>query len=358
MLGTLAGGRVCVGSAGVSVAKTALAIAVRYALSRRQFGPANGREVPLLLYPTHQRRLLPALATTYALHFAFERLREQFAAVHAAPDPDTRELEAAAAGLKVVATWHATRTVQACREACGGQGYLLVNRLPDLKADSDVFTTFEGDNTVLAQLVAKSLLAGFGKRLEDGGVAAMLRMLGRIAVTAVRDKNPLAARDSDRAHLRDARFQLAALAHREEVLVRTAALRLRKRLGAKLGAHEALLEVQEHMIAAALAHVDRLVAAAFRDAIPRIDDAGLRGWMARLADLHALARIEETLAWYLEDGTVERPKARAIRKEVEALCRELAPAARPLVDAFGIPDACLAAPIAFFDPAHPAYPTG
>ena len=48
-----------------------------------------------------------------------------------------------------------------CREACGGAGYLQENRLPHLKADTDVFTTFEGDNTVLLQLVAKGLLTGY-----------------------------------------------------------------------------------------------------------------------------------------------------------------------------------------------------
>src|SRR3712207_7147111 len=47
------------------------------------------------------------------------------------------------------------------REACGGAGYLQENRLPHLKADTDVFTTFEGDNTVLLQLVAKGLLTGY-----------------------------------------------------------------------------------------------------------------------------------------------------------------------------------------------------
>jgi acyl-CoA oxidase len=183
----------------------------------------------------------------------------------------------------------------------------------------------------------------------------MLRMVGRMAVTAVRDKNPLTTRETSRAHLRDGRVQLAALAHREETLVRTAAARMRKRLQDGADAHAALLDVQEHMVAAALAHVDRVVAEAFRAAVPSVDDQAVRPWLERLCDLHALARIEETMAWYLEDGYVEAPKARAIRKEVEALCRELAPAARPLVDAFGIPDACLAAPIAFFDPAHPAY---
>ena len=56
-------------------AKVALTIAVRYAEVRRQFAApgADGRS-SLLDYPTHQRRLLPALATSYALHFAQSEL--------------------------------------------------------------------------------------------------------------------------------------------------------------------------------------------------------------------------------------------------------------------------------------------
>ena len=105
-----------------------------------------------------------ALATTYALHFAQGQLVETMHDVQAAETIDEeaqRELESRAAGLKVAQTWHATRTIQLCREACGGAGYLQENRLPHLKADTDVFTTFEGDNTVLLQLVAKGLLTGY-----------------------------------------------------------------------------------------------------------------------------------------------------------------------------------------------------
>ena len=74
MLGTLVQGRVCVGGAGINAGKVALAIAVKYALQRRQFGnPGSGEEELLLDYGMHQRRLLPLLARTYALHFAQER---------------------------------------------------------------------------------------------------------------------------------------------------------------------------------------------------------------------------------------------------------------------------------------------
>ncbi|MFL6095023.1 MAG: acyl-CoA dehydrogenase family protein, partial [Blastococcus sp.] len=165
MLGTLVRGRVSVGGSASSATKLALDIAVRYGNVRRQFAaPGDDREIVINDYLVHQRKLLPALATTYGLHFAQGELVELMHDVQSAPDLDEdaqRQLESRAAGLKVAQTWHATRTIQMCREACGGAGYLQENRLPHLKADTDVFTTFEGDNTVLLQLVAKGLLTGY-----------------------------------------------------------------------------------------------------------------------------------------------------------------------------------------------------
>ena len=55
--------------------------------------------------------------------------------------------------MKAYATWANMDALQEARECCGGQGFMAVNRFADLKADSDIFCTFEGDNTVLLQLV-------------------------------------------------------------------------------------------------------------------------------------------------------------------------------------------------------------
>ena len=197
MLGTLIQGRVSVCGAAINATKVGLDIAIRHGLHRRQFGPPGEPEAVLMDYRTHQRRLLPALATTYALHFAQARLRDHLHEVFSVAstrrdDRRRRELETLAAGLKAVATWHATDTIQACREACGGAGYLRTNRFAALKADTDVFTTFEGDNTVLLQLCAKNLLTdyrdAFGE-LDPLGTAQFLagQAIGIVAErTAVR----------------------------------------------------------------------------------------------------------------------------------------------------------------------------
>lgn len=386
MLGTLVGGRISVASASVTAAKVGLAIAIRYASARRQFGPDAGREVTLISYPTHKRRLLPKLATTYVHSFAVDALRRRFAEVQRAgltpseglqkdlvraagsttsndhrdqepsEAPDSREVEAAAAALKALTSWHAVDTVEQCRQACGGQGYLSVNRLPELRADVDIFTTFEGDNTVLLQLVAKSLLAGFRKRFESNAVAGIVRQVMGKARTAVTEKNVVAARRTDREHLRDRAFHLAALRYREERLLETAAARLRKRIASKMDPHTAMLEVQEHMVALAKAHAERLALSWFDVATSQCADAELRTWLDKLGALHALTLLRQDASFYLGEGYFEANKESAMRKETDHLLQEIAPGARALVDAFGIPDACLAAPIAFMDPAHPRWP--
>ncbi|HEX4281079.1 MAG TPA: acyl-CoA dehydrogenase family protein, partial [Solirubrobacteraceae bacterium] len=88
MLGALIQGRVCISGASISAAKTALTIAVRYGLRRTQFGPPEEHEVVLLDYRTHQRRLMPLLAKTYALHFGQAELAEQF---HEASGPNKHD---------------------------------------------------------------------------------------------------------------------------------------------------------------------------------------------------------------------------------------------------------------------------
>ena len=347
MLGTLVGGRVSVALASLSAAKSALCIAVRYGERRRQFGKPGEAEALLLDYPAHQRRLLPRLAATYALHFALRDLAARYvvAVTAQAGDEELRNVEGLAAGLKAVATWHATDTIQACREACGGQGYLSVNRFGPLKADSDVFTTFEGDNTVLLQLVAKGLLSDYRKQFGDMGFTDLMRFVASRAGRTVRELNPILPRLTSPEHLRDPEFHLGALRWREEHLLATVARRLKKRLDAGLEPTQAMLECQTHLLAAARAHVERTVverAAAAVAAAP----ADLAATLRPLLALDALARLEAGAGWLLEHGVLEGAKARAIRKQIDVLCLELRPLAHGLVDAFAIPDEVLAAPIA------------
>jgi len=261
-----------------------------------------------------------------------------------ATEDDAREIEARAAALKAIASWHAARSLQASREAMGGRGYHAANRLGRLRADTDVFATFEGANTVLLQLVAKSLLTQFREEMGDLSFLGAVRYLADRAGTSVRERNPVATRRTDSEHLRDPDFHTAAFRYREERLIESAARRLKALLDEGAETFEAFNLCQDHLETLGRAHGERLALEAFQEAVAGAPSPGSSEMLADVARLYALERLEADRAWYLEAGYLEPPKSRAVRAEVGALCRELRPFAGLLVDGWAIPDEVLSAP--------------
>ena len=338
MLGTLVGGRVCVPRAGLSAAKTGLAIAVNHALKRRQFAPKPGQKETLLLdYPSHQRRLMPLLAKAYALNFGLDYLAQLYLEN---TEEDARFVETLAAGMRSYSTWFTTESLQECREACGGKGYLWENRIADLKADSDIFTTFEGDNTVLMQLVAKGILSEFSQEFHDDGFRAVLRMLVSQVTTNISERNPISTRQTDHAHLIDSEFQIAAFKFREKDLLYSVSTRMRGYLKKKIDSYEAFLKCQTHMLQLADAYVERKVLTAFVKALDKMDPES-KAFLTPVKDLYALSTLEKNRGWFLEQGYFHPNKSKAIRKAVNRLCSDLRCEADELVAAFGVPDKCL-----------------
>ncbi|MFD3533689.1 acyl-CoA dehydrogenase [Streptomyces sp. NPDC058664] len=361
MLGTLVQGRVSVAGAGIGVAKVALAVATKYAVRRRQFAAAPGaEEQPLLDYGLHQRRLLPLVARTYALHFAQDVVRSQLHDVFSGVEDDARarrRLESRAAGLKALGTWHATRVVQECREACGGAGYLAVNRFAALKSDSDVFTTFEGDNHVLLQLVAKGLLTDHASEFEDLDQFGVVRYVTGLAVETViertsahkllervRDLLPGGDEWDREAGLLDPEYQLAMVRFREEHMLAGLARRIKRGIDQKRDPGVVFSQVQDHVIALARAHVERLVTEAFVDKVRAMPEGDEKAALALLCDLFALSTIEADRAWFMEHGRLTVQRSKAISREVNDLCRKVRPLAVDLVDAWGVPPEMLRAP--------------
>jgi acyl-CoA oxidase len=342
MLGTLVAGRISIACASLSAAKSGLTIAVRYTARRPQFGPEEGIQVPVLDYTAMQRLLLPRLATAYALDFALDDVVHAFAA---STPGETQEVETLAAALKAAASDFTISTLQACREACGGQGYLAENRLGRLRADTDVFTTFEGANLVLYQLVARGRLTEYREEFGELGPRAIARHLASRAAVRVAELNPLVTRRTDPGHLSDPGFHAAAIRYREERLLASLARRLKRRIDDGMDSFDAFNECQDHAVELGQAFADRYTLERAQAAVAMAEEE-VRPVLADLVALFALHRIETASGWYQAAGYIEGAKARAIRTQINVLCRTLAPAAPALVDAFGIPDALLAAPIA------------
>ncbi|HEY0375198.1 MAG TPA: acyl-CoA dehydrogenase [Amnibacterium sp.] len=359
MLGTLVQGRVSLAIATNTGAQVALQIAVRYAAERRQFPGAGRDETVLLDYPRHQRRLLPRIATSYAASFALNELLTDFHAVFSGEhdtDEARQDLETFAAAMKAETTWFSLETIQECREACGGAGFLAENRFGRLHADLDVYATFEGDNTVLLQLVGKRLLTDYAKRFKGAPPATVAGILAKQVVGGVAGLSGATAvgqriadgASSSRASqaLRDRTVQERLLSDRVEVAVAELAARLRPAGRATPEEAADLLGRNQHVLVETARAFARLRQWQAFDRAVREASGSTRHTLAQLRDVFALGLIERDLDWYLVRGRLNRQRARAVPATLDALLAALRPHAVALADAFGYEQGHLRAAIA------------
>ncbi|KAB8698121.1 hypothetical protein FH972_026371 [Carpinus fangiana] len=158
-------------------------IATRYCAVRRQFKdrdapPEEKGETQVLNYKMVQIRLLTNLAATFALHFTGKAMMglymENQAKMKQTATPDSKrgagpeemhsgsellaDLHATSCGLKSLASTIAAEGLEVCRRACGGHGYSSFSGIGPFFADYLPTTTWEGDNYMLTQQVARYLL--------------------------------------------------------------------------------------------------------------------------------------------------------------------------------------------------------
>ena len=164
-----------------SVLARGVTIATRYCAVRRQFqdrdAPAGEAETPVLNYTMVQIRLLPLLAATFALHFTgkammdmYQENQKKIAQGNASNAPSKRgagpeevqsgsdmlaDLHASSCALKSLSSSIACDGLEVCRRACGGHGYSSFSGIGPWYSDYLPTTTWEGDNYMLTQQVAR-----------------------------------------------------------------------------------------------------------------------------------------------------------------------------------------------------------
>lgn len=168
-----------------SVLARGVTIATRYCAVRRQFqdrdaGEGEVGENQVLNYTMVQHRLLPLLAASYALFFTGRAMINLYKANQArmsqkrdaqnstsrGPGPEElnpgsdllADLHAISCSLKAFASTTAAEGLEVCRRACGGHGYSAFSGIGSWYADYLPTVTWEGDNYMLTQQVARYLL--------------------------------------------------------------------------------------------------------------------------------------------------------------------------------------------------------
>mgnify|MGYP005799780721 CR=1 FL=1 len=353
MLGTLIRGRVSVGAASGASARTALALATRYSLVRRQFDhPETGKGIPLLEYREHQRRLMPLIARAYAYACAQNAIVAELAEFEKNPDAfdevRRREMETHAAGIKATVTGFANDTITEARLACGGAGYMAENLLTEMRKDCDVFSTFEGDNVVLTQLVGKELMGAYAAEFGDMDQRETVAFAINTVADVVQEKTRAstlwqkvvdAVTDREHTDILDRGNQLELLVDREEHLLETVARRLRKAQGQDgSAAFKVFNSAQDHLLQAGRAHMDSWVFARFAEAIDACEDPEAKEVLGMLCDLYVLDIVDQDKGWFLEHNRLTTERTKAATAARNRLCTKLAGRARTLVDAFAVPE--------------------
>ncbi|KAJ8765449.1 hypothetical protein K2173_014571 [Erythroxylum novogranatense] len=354
-LGELVGGRVALAYSSVSVLKIAVIIATRYSLLRQQFGPPKQPEVSIIDYQSHQHKLMPMLASTYAFHFASVHLVERYSEMKKTQDEQlVGDVHTLSSGLKAYVTSYTAKSLSICREACGGHGYAAVNRFGSLRNDHDIFQTFEGDNTVLLQQVAGFLLKQYQEKFQGGTLTVTWNYLRESMNTYLSQPNPVTARWEGEEHLRDPKFQLDAFRYRTSRLLQSVAVRLRKH-SKTLGGFGAWNRCLNHLLTLAESHIESVILAKFIEAVQNCRDPCSRAALKLVCDLYALDRIWKDIGTYRNVDYVAPNKAKAIHKLTEYLSFQVRNIARELIDAFDLPHFVTRAPIAMQSEAYSQY---
>ncbi|MFI0816062.1 acyl-CoA dehydrogenase [Streptomyces sp. NPDC021098] len=332
-------GKLCLAAAALGGARAGLTVAVRYAHRRHTFAPASRTGVPLFAYRCHQTRLLGAAARAYAATFL---LREATRHRTGQDDPESAEAEVLVAAAKGWITWQARDIVSECRERCGAQGLLSVNRIVDLITPIESTITAEGDNLVIWSKAAADMLTGRG---YDPPTAT---------ARTESPTGPLTKPLTDRAFLFDllVRHELSCLQH------------ARGRIGLpSTGPLDRWNQAVNPALDLVDAYATRRAAQAFLAAVDRIADDATRALLERVFQLFVLQSLIPHAGPLLADGHLTADSVRDLAPAVDRVAAELAPYAPALVEAFAIPDDLLRAPIAtdayaaaYDDPAGPWQP--
>lgn len=330
----------------------AVTIAVRYLSIRRQFADRDARdtgapEQAVLNYPTVQIRILPLLATTFALHYTGEAMYKLYYGTREAIEKSgdfsrLAEMHAASSGLKSLCTTLAADGIETCRRAMGGHGFGGGSGMIALNNEYLSKPTVEGDNWMITQQTAAYLI----KRMT--AVANSPSMKPKETVD-VQFKEFVAnkTKTHDYDILGNERELVKAFKHRASYLSYQAyhARVVEKKPWTSL-------MIQLHRLSRA--HSESLLVSNFYTAVfestpnPPLDATAV-GVMKVLFKLFALFTLDASASEFLLSKALTVDRLATVTPAIQDLMTQVRPHAVRLVDAWSVPDYLLESALGSYD---------
>ena len=310
-------------------------IAIRYSAVRRQTrNKAGEAETQLLDYTNQQYVLLPLLAAAYALHFVSQRVGALLESTQSQLERENLELlpelHASSSGLKAAASKLSSQGIEACRIACGGQGYSQASGFPYLYSNTVTIVTAEGDYHILLLQTARYLVKMW-KQVRDNSTYSPPDNFSYLASIPGADTG-----------LRSSERQLRLYAVMARASVERAAARLEAEGRRGRDPFQAWNAAGVELIQCAEAHTYYVMVKSFIESLVlaevRAMSAGNQRILKTLCDIFSLHQLVERAGPFLESGAVESSDLGEARHLLVSLLREIRPEAVCLVDAFDVPD--------------------
>jgi acyl-CoA oxidase len=332
----------------------AVTIAVRYLSIRHQFPDrdslAGTSEEAVLNYPTVQIRILPLLATTFALHYTSEAMFKLYWGTRQQIDiGDTSrlaEMHAASSGLKSLCTTLAADGIETCRRAMGGHGFGGGSGLIHLNNEYLSRPTVEGDNWMITQQTASYLIKRMRRAVEKPNLkptdsvdvqfqeymsSIESSMKNSTISDAIRDPFALVGAFRQRVSF------LAYQAYQARVVEK------KPWTG---------LMIQLHRLSRA--HSESLLVSTFYEAVfistpdPPLEKATIDA-LQTLFRLFSLFTLELSASDFLVSGALTVEMIRSVTPAIQQLMAQVRPDAVRLVDAWSIPDFVLDSALGSYD---------
>jgi len=373
----------------------ACTIAIRYSAVRRQGfdqsrdGEKTGAEMQILDYTQQQHRLLPLLAASYCFFFTGKKIMKQLQVFErnileegsaAVTKEQVADLHASTSCLKSFCTTVAADGIEDCRKSCGGHGYLQASGLPEMIQSYLQNPTVEGDNHMLPQQTARSLLKivkavklavsknnldVLAKTYKGCDSAYLVNQLHNILLRDSNSGDPSRTKcsASTKVEMMDFNNLLNAFQHRSARLLLNLSERIHEQMSSGSSTmqqcwNEALVEMyhvsKAHSLAVLLKDASvSLLAEEEEEASSGAQTSCLCkeeiSVLKELVRLFALYWIEKDIGDFLEDGYMNRNQSKLVRSCVLDLLKCIRPQAVALVDARDFSDFRLKSALGRFD---------
>lgn len=325
----------------------AVTVAVRYTSIRRQFQDrdATGKQVEMAVidYPTVQIRILPLLATTFALHYTGQAMQDLYARtrsdIESGDFSTLAELHSTSSGLKSLCTELAANGTETCRRALGGHGFSEASGLVQLKNDYLSKPTVEGDNWMITQQCSSYLIKQMTAAIAHTSSTSKepFQQSCRVYLSSRPHHQPLPILSDDNAIVQAFERRSLHLTHQAYTL----------RVVQKRPWNSLMILLRKQSIA----HSQWLLVSNFHHALQ--NDASLsdplKNILRLLFRLFALYTIDEYAREFARSQAVSDANLDRLTDVVQELMGKIRPHAVSLVDAWAVPDYLLDSALGRYD---------